>query len=510
MRVARWDGMNWSGLGVGLNDHVYALAVLPNGNLIAGGRFTLAGAVSAHRIARWDGTAWGPLGSGFDHEVRALAVLPNGDLVAGGLFNRAGGVEASRVARWDGVEWSALGPGIDRDVLALAVMSDGSLVAGGRFFDTANRVARWDGISWSAMGDGMNSTVHSLAVLPNGELIAGGEFTNAGGVAVNHIAIWSGAGWAPLGTGTNHFIYSMASKSNGDLLAGGWFVEAGGVAASRIAEWDGDTWSALGSGMNDVVYALTILPNGNAVAGGHFTEAGGEAVNRIAVADRHGAVAVVRNPISATVCMGESVTISVDVAGVEPRFQWRRGGRHIMGQTGSTLTIEATGLSDAGAYDCVVSDACGNVVTSEAAMLTVIPPPTIAMQPVDQAASVDASASFVVRIQPETLCASPSPFRYQWQRRDPTIADPDSPAAWISLQDGTQFVNTQSSALVIVQPIPGLATGYRCRIEGGCNCGVTHTDTVNFSIACPADFNADGGVDFSDVEAFFERWENGC
>jgi probable HAF family extracellular repeat protein len=28
--------------------------------------------------------------------------------------------------------------------------------------------------------------------------------------------------------------------------------------------------------------------------------------------------------------------------------------------------------------------------------------------------------------------------------------------------------------------------------------------------ACPSDFNADGGVDFSDVEAFFERWENGC
>jgi hypothetical protein len=33
---------------------------------------------------------------------------------------------------------------------------------------------------------------------------------------------------------------------------------------------------------------------------------------------------------------------------------------------------------------------------------------------------------------------------------------------------------------------------------------------VNFNIACPADFNADGGVDFTDVEAFFERWENGC
>lgn len=32
---------------------------------------------------------------------------------------------------------------------------------------------------------------------------------------------------------------------------------------------------------------------------------------------------------------------------------------------------------------------------------------------------------------------------------------------------------------------------------------------VNFTPRCPADFNDDGGVDGSDVSAFFERWEAG-
>jgi hypothetical protein len=62
-----------------------ALAVLPSGDLIAGGYFTTAGGVSANRIARWNGTSWSALGTGMNSwRSYALAVLPNGDLIAGG------------------------------------------------------------------------------------------------------------------------------------------------------------------------------------------------------------------------------------------------------------------------------------------------------------------------------------------------------------------------------------------------------------------------------------------
>src|SRR5262249_10971974 len=47
----------------GTDGSVYALTVY-NGNMIAGGSFTIAGGVIANSIAQWNGTSWRPLGSG--------------------------------------------------------------------------------------------------------------------------------------------------------------------------------------------------------------------------------------------------------------------------------------------------------------------------------------------------------------------------------------------------------------------------------------------------------------
>ncbi|QYU66619.1 hypothetical protein J4558_16775 [Leptolyngbya sp. 15MV] len=107
---------NWSALGSlregGMGGSVFALAVLPSGDLVAGGNFATAGDVSASNIARWNGSSWSALGSGVTGGgqpfVSALAVLPSGDLVAGGSFTTAGGASASRIARWNGSSWSAM------------------------------------------------------------------------------------------------------------------------------------------------------------------------------------------------------------------------------------------------------------------------------------------------------------------------------------------------------------------------------------------------------------------
>lgn len=55
---------------------------LPSGDIVAGGDFTTAGGVPASRIARWDGASWSALGTGMNDSVYALSVLPTGDLVA--------------------------------------------------------------------------------------------------------------------------------------------------------------------------------------------------------------------------------------------------------------------------------------------------------------------------------------------------------------------------------------------------------------------------------------------
>jgi hypothetical protein len=159
-------------------------------------------------------------------------------------------------------------------------------------------------------------------------------------------------------------------------------------------------------------------------------------------------------------------------------------------------------------YEQIVSgelvDANGNGIPDGA---------SITAQPTDQNVGVDTPVTFIVETSTTAGCTTP--VTYQWQRRNPLVADPAAPGAWIDLADGNGFLNTRGSGLIIARPTPGLATGYRCKIGGGCGCepaqgGFIYTDTVNFTIACPADFNADGGIDFGDIEAFFERWENGC
>jgi hypothetical protein len=294
---------DWSALGSGVDGSVSALAVAQNGDLIAGGYFSVAGSVGANRVARWDGTAWSALGSGFGGatpftgSVYALAVKPNGDIVAGGFFTTASGSPANNIAQWDGVSWSPLGAGTggpqywQRYVIALTVLPNGDLIAGGSFTTAggiaAPCVARWNGSNWSPMITTITSItgvlpeVVGFAQMPNGDVVAAGWFASINGVATANIARWNGTSWSPLGAGTNSGIWPLALLPNGDLVVGGYFSQAGGVPALRMARWDGGAWSPFGSGANDTVSSFALLPSGEIFAGGLFSVIGGVPAARV-------------------------------------------------------------------------------------------------------------------------------------------------------------------------------------------------------------------------------------
>ncbi|MCA8973538.1 MAG: hypothetical protein KDC98_02400, partial [Planctomycetes bacterium] len=315
--VARWDGVAWHPFGAGLSMHgsyaVETLAVLSNGDLVAGGNVVYSGSTLVNNLARWDGTSWSPIdpnsfslglihdvlplpsgelvavgfGScihavgvdaaiwngtawtplgpgtssflGTNNEIFALTQLANGDLVVAGDFKFAGGVSAWNVARWDGAAWHELSQGTDFPVYALAARANGGLVAGGSFASiegvVANGVATSDGVSWSSLGSGMDRDVKAVAEMPNGDIIAGGFFNTAGGVNAPGVARWDGTAWHPLGSGlsTSSYqfqVHSCLRHSSGDLIVGGDFQFAGGVPVNGIARWDGASWSALGSGLS--------------------------------------------------------------------------------------------------------------------------------------------------------------------------------------------------------------------------------------------------------------------
>ena len=77
------------------------------------------------------------------------------------------------------------------------------------------------------------------------------------------------------------------------------------------------------------------------------------------------------NPVSQTICVGQSVTFSVTAAGTSPTYQWRKGGINIGGATSSSFTINPVTAASAGNYDVIVTaSSCGSV-TSAVAILSV-------------------------------------------------------------------------------------------------------------------------------------------
>jgi len=331
--IAAWNGTAWAPLGAGVSGGVspdlgvYSLAVLTNGDLVAGGNFGAAGGLGAASIARWNGTAWSPLGAGLSGGVygsfaRALLPLPGGGLVAAGTFSVAGSVAVSSVATWNGTSWLPFGslgdhvyalmraangaifaagsfasslatwsgtawtsiPGLANfpAILTMTELPGGDLALGGAFSAPFQGLVRWNGSTFSTPNAGISpspqglSVVAAVASLPAGGAVVGGVFSGIAGVAAENVARWDGAAWHALGSGTDSGVTAAVVLPDGDLVVGGGFAHAGGVAANNIARWNGTAWSPLGAGISGVVSGLCILPDGRLVAGWNYTVAGGD------------------------------------------------------------------------------------------------------------------------------------------------------------------------------------------------------------------------------------------
>jgi hypothetical protein len=273
----------------GVDGVVSATLRLPNGDVIVGGRFAIAGSIAVKNIARYRPSTgeWSSLGFGFDGQVLALARLRNGDIIAGGGFTHSGSAETPRVARWDGSGWAPLGTGFNASVNALAVMPNGDLLAGGLFTQTLlgaymQAVARWNGSSWTWLGslsptNFLPAEVESLLVLPNGDVIAGGTFSGATqGGTYDRIARWNGSAWSQLGTGiggpAGSGVHTLARLANGDVVAAGDFASAGSVSATGVAVWNGASWASMGAGVGGSIHTLFVRASGQLVAGGELLD----------------------------------------------------------------------------------------------------------------------------------------------------------------------------------------------------------------------------------------------
>lgn len=280
----------WSALGLGVDELVTSLSVLPSGDLLVAGRFDEAGGLYAQHAAIWDGTAWSDLGLNLPFSQAPISdsvVLPNGDLVLCGNFNSVNGMPSNGTARWDGTTWSSM-PGLPTGFAAsLLVRSNGELVASG-----GDGIYRWTGSIWQRFGQmiswtGSSTSAADMVELPSGELLVGGGFIYVEGVLSDGTAVWDGVTWSPYASAlpTTVDIAEMILMPNGDLVVGGRGDFDEQSDRNNIARWDGTAWQPLGVGFRQDganVTCLELTPFGSLIVGGVFSRVATSGVSSIA------------------------------------------------------------------------------------------------------------------------------------------------------------------------------------------------------------------------------------
>jgi len=120
---------------------------------------------------------------------------------------------------------------------------------------------------------------------------------------------------------------------------------------------------------------------------------------------------LVTQPMSLTTTQGFPATLSAEVTGSAPRYQWRFNNVAIPGATNSSLIYSNVQTSNSGSYLMIATNSLGSV-TSSVATLSVAAPnfsPMITAQPQPVAVYSESSAMFSVAV------SGGAPFVYQWR-----------------------------------------------------------------------------------------------
>lgn len=167
---------------------------------------------------------------------------------------------------------------------------------------------------------------------------------------------------------------------------------------------------------------------------------------------------ITAHPQNASACEGATVSFSVTASGSNLSYRWRRNGTDVPGGTGATLTITNVTQAQAGSYDCVVSGACGQPVTSNSATLTINPQTTITAHPQSATVCQGASVTF-------SVTATGSNLRYQWRKGSTDIAG-------------------ATSASYTIATVALADTGfYACVVTG--DCGAPTSNQAQLQVAIP-------------------------
>ena len=228
---------------------VWAMAELPGGRVVLGGRFQTSHGLPRRNIVivGADGNvdpSFNP-GSGFDGSVRSVAVVDGKQILVGGDFSTYNGTPAPGVA-----------------------------------------LLKLDGSRSTLMAAPDVNQIRWVAADSNG-LYIGGFFNNVGGVPRRNLARYKMDGKLDMAfnasTGANGIVNGGGLQSDGSAIIVGNFTSYNGVTRNRVARIRPNgqldtTFDPLG-GANKEVFALKMIEDGRMVITGSFDSFAGQASN---------------------------------------------------------------------------------------------------------------------------------------------------------------------------------------------------------------------------------------
>jgi uncharacterized delta-60 repeat protein len=294
---------------------VYALKIMPDDKILAGGTFTQLSGFTSAKIGRLsaDGsfdTTFSP-GSGANGTVRALEAATNGSIVLGGEFSTVRGLARSYVARLltNGVVDTSFiqSAGLNGVVRAIGVQNDGKVVVGGDFTAPVRGIVRLTAGGSLDIGfdptSGTDGSVQAIAIQSDNKILMGGSFTKVGTIPRQNLARLNSNGTIDLdfkSIAANGSVLALAVQKDGRSLVAGNFTSIGGSPRARIArlETNGavDLTFNPGGAANGAIDAIAIQRDGKIYIAGDFTQIGSAIRNHIARLNSDGSLDLAFDP----------------------------------------------------------------------------------------------------------------------------------------------------------------------------------------------------------------------
>lgn len=308
------------------------------------------------------------------------------------LFGGFANSDLSDTWEWDGANWavrSMLGPSARRasglaydSTRQVVVLFGGTPSTGNPYGDTWE----WNGQVWIQRSSTGPSPRYFHKMTYDAARSATVLFGGASPEGVmDDVWEWDGSQWEERSTeprppARSSACFAFDSQRRVSVLYGGDVVAG---PNNVVWEWDGSAWHERLSNVNPG-------PNSSNSLMAYDSRRNRCVFVRYLPADTWeyptaSPVQIVANPVGRKVCLGESISLTVEAIGTGPfTYQWKKNGSvyNAPDATMQTVHINSADFGSAGEYEVVVSNGCSHE-TSSCATISVCPGPAGCPSPVD-------------------------------------------------------------------------------------------------------------------------------